>query len=349
MTQDSNVKLSKNERRQKAREQARIAREQERKREKRKRFIIQGSIVVGVLAVLAVVALFVVSSMQPAGPGPKNMASGGAVFTKDLQVVTGPALKDGETREAPEANYDELPVDVTVYADYMCPACGAFEQQYGTMLENYVGSGDVNLEVYPLTFLDPASNGSKYSTRAANTFGCLVEQQPEHAFALHNLLLSAEVQPTEGGTGLTDDQLIEQAVAAGVEETPELKRCVTGLQFGDFFQDNTKAATETGIQGLAEGEFLAADTTGETMQPEGPQRLISTPLVIVNGKQWIASRDGDLEQYLLKVKGELEQTNGVGNGDEASNADDPAASSDDAAGSSDDTAAVDVKPEEKSE
>src|SRR5699024_1979321 len=112
------------------------------------------------------------------------------------------------------------------YVDYMCPACGAFEQQYGTMLENYVGSGDINLQVYPINFLDGTSLGTKYSTRAANLFSCVVEEQPDVAFKLHNGLLSADVQPAEGTTGLTDDQLLDQAKEAGAELTTELKQCV---------------------------------------------------------------------------------------------------------------------------
>lgn len=308
MSSGTNPRPTKNERREQAREQARIAREQEKKREKRRRLYIQGGVVLGVLAVLAVIGLVVMQSMKPAGPGPANMASGGVVFGEDLQVVEGPALKQSDLpREAQKANRDELPLDVTIYVDYMCPACGQFEEQYGTTLENYVGAGDITLEVYPLNFLDGQSLGSKYSTRAGNLLGCVVEQQPDYAFPLHMALLSADVQPEEGTEGLTDDQLIEEAEAVGVTADSDLKQCVNSVKFADFMNANTKAATETGIQGLAEGELLAADPNAQEMQPEGPQRLVSTPLVIVNGKQWVSTRDGDLETYLLKVKAEIEQ------------------------------------------
>lgn len=308
MSNESNARPTKNERRQQAREQARAAREQEQKREKRNRLFIQGGIVLGIVAILAIVGLVVQQATAPAGPGPANMASGGVVFGKDLKVQKTAALQSDETRKAPEVNRDELPLDVTVYADYMCPACGAFEQANGTMLENYVGSGDITLQVYPLNFLDPASLGTKYSTRAANLFGCVVEQQPDAAFKLHNALLSAEVQPAENTQGLTDDELLDQAKAAGATVDTELKQCVKDRRFSDFVASNTKAATETGVVGLAEGAQIALDQTGQELQPEGePQRLISTPLVIVNGQQWLAGRDGDLENYLLKVKAEVEK------------------------------------------
>lgn len=301
----ANERLTKNERREQAREKARLARESEKKREKRNRLLLQGGVVLGVLAILAIVGLVLTQTLKPAGPGPENMASGAVTFTEGFKVVETPALQPDQVREAPDLSWEELPIDVTVYVDYMCPACGAFEQTYGSMLENYVDSGDITLSLFPLNFLDATSMGSKYSTRAANLESCVVEQQPDFAFALHNRLLSANVQPSEGTTGLTDDQLIEQAELAGATADTELKQCVKDQRFAEFIASNTKSATETGLWGLAEGAQLL-DGTGQALQPEGPQRLISTPTVIVNGQQWSSGRDGDLEAYLLKVKAALE-------------------------------------------
>jgi len=306
-------RLTKNERREQAREKARLAREAEKKREKRNRLVLQASVVLGVLAILAVVALVLTQSMKPAGPGPANMASGGVTFGADLTVEPTPALESGAEREARDADWESLPLDVEIYVDYMCPACGAFEQNYGTMLENYVGSGDIALTVYPINFLNPNSLGTKYSTRAANLMGCVVDQQPDSAFKLHNLLLSAEVQPEEGTTGLTDDQLLEQAGAAGATVDDELKQCVKDQRYDDFIDGNAKQVLETGMLGLADGSRLVRPSqtqlqgvSDEDLQPEGPQRLASTPTVIVNGHQWWSPRDGDLEAYLLKVKAELD-------------------------------------------
>lgn len=306
MSNDTNARLSKNERRAQGREQARLAREAEKKREKRRRVYIQSGVVVGVLAILAIVALVLTQSMKPAGPGPKNMASGAVVFTKDLKVVETDRLENPEgERKAPKTNRDELPLDVTVYADYMCPACGNFEAQNGVMLENYVGSGDVNLAIYPINFLDGQSLGTKYSTRAANAFACVVEEQPDVAFAVHTRLLSPEVQPAEGTPGLDDKQLLKELKAAGVKETSTLKSCIQNRPYAGFISSNYTAAA-SGIWGLADGERLIDPSTGE-LQPEGPQGLRSTPTVVVNGKQWSEARDGSLETFILKIKGEIEQ------------------------------------------
>jgi len=310
-------KLTKNQRREQAREQARLAREAEKKREKRNRLFLQGGVVLGVLAILAVVALILTQSMKPAGPGPENMASGGVTFTKDLKVVPTAGLAEGANRKAPAVDRSKLPLDMTLFVDYMCPACGNFEQTYGTMLEPFVGSGDVNLTVYPINFLDASSMGTEYSTRAANLVSCVVDQQPDAAFKLHNLLLSEAVQPEEGTTGLTDDQLLEQAKAAGADVNTELKQCVKDKRYADFIDGNTKQALEVGVLGLADGARLVRASQTQLsgkeesdLQPaDQPQRVVSTPTVIVNGQQWYSPRDGDLQNYLLKIKGEVEGTN----------------------------------------
>ncbi len=320
MSNESSSKTTKNERRAAAREQARLAREAEKKREKRNRLFIQGGVVLGVVAVLAIVGLVLTQSLKPAGPGPMNMASGGAIFTEDLKVIPGDRLEDpAAQRIAPEVDRESVPLDVSVYVDYMCPACGNFEQQNGTMLENYVGSGDITLRVYPINFLDGQSLGTKYSTRAANAFACVVDEQPDFAFALNTRLLSAEVQPAEGTTGLDDKQLLEEAVAAGAEPTTQLQNCIRDRSFAGFIDGNNQWAM-TDLVGIAEGEQLVASTDNQGnpvafQEADGPQRLVSTPLILVNGKQWNGARDGSLESYILKVKGEIEQAM-AGNGSE---------------------------------
>ncbi len=301
-------KLTKNQRREQAREQARLAREAEKKREKRNRLVLQGSIVLVVLAILGVVALVLTQTMKPAGPGPANMISGGVTFGADLKVESTGALQEGQEREARKVDWEKPPIDVTVYADYMCPACGNFEQQNGSMLEQYVGSGDITLTVYPLNMLDAQSLGTKYSTRAGNLFACVVDQQPDVAFALHNRLLSADVQPKEQTTGLTDEQLLDNAEAAGADLNDSLRQCVKDQRFAGFIASNYKSVTEVGLKGLADGAQLMNPQTGELVPADQPQRLMSTPTVFVNGQQWVSGRDGTLEEYILKLKSKLDSS-----------------------------------------
>ena len=64
-------RLSKNEKREAAREKARVLREEQKKKDRRTKLILQGSIILASLAIVAIIALVVVNSIKPAGPGPR--------------------------------------------------------------------------------------------------------------------------------------------------------------------------------------------------------------------------------------------------------------------------------------
>ncbi len=295
-------RLTKNERRAQARELARQAREAERKREKRNRLLLQGGVAAALVAIVAIVALVIANGVREAAPtaGPKNMQSGGVVFGENLEVKETPALAAGEKRIATKFNVNQRPVHVVTYVDYLCPACGSFEETYGPMLEQYTGSGDISLEVYPLNFLDPQSAGTKYSSRAGNLLACVASTQPEHAFKVHKELFAD--QPKEGAAGHSNEKLLEIAVKGGAKKNAELEKCVNDGKFVSFIDGNVTQAMQTEVLGLAKGSQLIDNIqTGELQDAKQPQTLRSTPTVIVNGKQWYQPRDGDLESYLLKT------------------------------------------------
>jgi len=292
MSQD-NQRLSKNERREAARAQAKAAREAQQKKEKRNRLFLQGGIVLGVLAVIAIVALVVTQMVKPAGPGPENMASGGVVFEgENLSVATTPAIEDGEQLIAHEVNRDEAPLDLVIYVDYLCPHCGTFEQQAGPMLEQWVGSGQATVEVYPMNIQDNNSRGTRYSTRAANAFACVAQESPDAAWDYHSLLLSADVQPAQGSTGLTNDQLISYAMEAGADDTVALRQCINNVTFSDFITKSTRQALSGPVIGLNE----AAQEAGQV--------LTGTPTVMLNG-EFVDASPATLEQQMLVLFGEL--------------------------------------------
>lgn len=310
-------RLTKNERREAARAQAKAAREAQAKREKRNRLFIQGGVVLGVLAIIAVVALVVMQMTKPAGPGPNNMNAGGVVFEgENFDVRETPALEDGETPVAQQVDREDVPLDVVVYVDYICPHCSVFEQETAAMFEQWVGSGQATLQVYPVNILDNASKGSRYSTRAANAFACVVDEQPEAAWSVHSALLSPEHQPEMNTSGLTNDQLLDLLVSAGAEKTASLNKCVQKVPFGDFITATTKQALGGPLIGLEEGVQMP-DGQGGTIPADDPQHITGTPTVIVNG-QPAPTDPTALEQFMLKLFGEL---SGEDVGDEDAGAD----------------------------
>jgi protein-disulfide isomerase len=106
------------------------------------------------------------------------------------------------------------PVTVSIYFDYMCPACGAFEKANSAELARLVAAGTVRLELHPIAFLDDRSSGTEYSTRSANAFAAVADAAPDRVWAFHTALYGQ--QPAEGSHGLSDEQIAQVASDAGV-------------------------------------------------------------------------------------------------------------------------------------
>ena len=96
----NNDRPTKNERRQHAREVARQRADAEKRRKRRNKWFLQGGLVLGVLAVAAVVVLVVTRSMAPAGPGPLNMASDGIVLSGDGTTISATSSTNTAPRDS---------------------------------------------------------------------------------------------------------------------------------------------------------------------------------------------------------------------------------------------------------
>jgi protein-disulfide isomerase len=113
---------------------------------------------------------------------------------------------------------DTAPVTVTIYEDFMCPVCGDLEAATRTWLPQYAARGKVKVIYRPVAFLNRMSQGSSYSTRAANAYAVVLDGAgPEVAASFHDLLF--DHQPRENTTGLADQQLVDLAVRAGAAES----------------------------------------------------------------------------------------------------------------------------------
>jgi protein-disulfide isomerase len=253
MTPSPGTGDTKRERRDAAREKARATREAEARRRRRNRVLTQGGLVVGVLAVIGVIALVVSRSLVPAGPGPLNMASDGLLLTGDgttVSAATTDALAaDADPVPSPAGTADKP--SIVVYLDYMCPFCGQFDTANAEQLETWVSQGDVDLEIHPLGFLDSASLGTRYSTRSANAFACVANHQPDAALDVNTALFAQ--QPAENTSGLTDAELVSLVEGAGVD-------------------DPAAAATERALN--------------DPLPNSDESKVTGTPTVLVNGRKY---------------------------------------------------------------
>ncbi|TCC36376.1 DsbA family protein [Kribbella speibonae] len=181
------------------RREVQAALQQERKRQARRAWIARGigsTIMLGLLAAMAVAVIHAARTPQSTASAeivaPKGVTSDGAIPVGD-----------------PGA-----PVRVTVYFDYMCPACGAFEKANGASLKALAAAGKARLELRPLRFLDPTSLGTAYSTRAANALATVAADSPSNLWAFHSALYAH--QPQENSHGLTDAEIARYGEDAGV-------------------------------------------------------------------------------------------------------------------------------------
>ncbi len=250
------------ERRQAAREKARQIAQAQANREKRAKTILWSGIAVVVIAVIAVIVVLIVQSSRPA-VGPVSMVNGGVTLAKGDSgntVVAHPSDKENVPEGLPAYDSGKQKDDaahVDVYLDFQCPACKNFEDSNGAALSKLMESGDITVTYHPVSILDGASGGNKFSTRAANAFMCAADAKNDGALmdVLQGIFAQ---QPEEGGNGMEDDQLLGILEQAGVdldakttalEEQPSVRDCVTNTSFEKYVQQSTKTAQDRDLEG----------------------------------------------------------------------------------------------------
>jgi protein-disulfide isomerase len=281
MSPANEVRKSKAERTAEAREKARLIREAQQKKDKRNKMLIGWGIVAAVVAILAVVALVVTTSIRQntpiadQGPVPASAnVNGGVTLLANTEVKnTEPATVDVTTLTKPETVPSPVvapgaeaeagqPVKVIAYIDFICPVCKRFEDTYNDALTSLRNEGKITMEYRPLGFLDRQSS-TNYSSRSANAAACVAEKAPEKYAEYVDVLFAN--QPAEGGAGLSDDKLKSLASDIGAD----INSCVDDKTFRPYVKYSTELAANTGISG--------------------------TPTVFIDGKQWDSASDLNAE------------------------------------------------------
>lgn len=279
----NNAKIPKRDRRAEAREHAREAREAEAKRRRRNRWLLQGGVILGSVAVVLVAVLVVTNLIRPEGPGPRNMASDGILFESSAAGIMVPVETDGlEATATPVATEQDAtgPVSIVVYLDYQCPYCAQFEEANGEQLVTWVAGGIATLEMHPVAILDSLSLGTRYSSRAANAVACVADNQPDE-FYLASTALFAN-QPAEGTSGLTNAEIVSIVDEAGAND-PDTAQCILDESFKDWVTAST------------------ARTQSPLPNSDEPY-LSSTPTVLVNGERY-EGLPSDADAFLAFVAG----------------------------------------------
>ena len=160
---------------------------------------IAGILIVAVFAV-AVISYILVShkDKKPAATGP-----GDAVRVTSANLVTNPGTKDPK-------------VVITFYEDFLCPACGNFERNFGPTVSKLIDIGAIAADYNMVSILDAPKN-QNYSSRAGGAALCVADESMDAFRRFHTALYSSGIQPDERGSAFPDNaKLIELAREAGV-------------------------------------------------------------------------------------------------------------------------------------
>lgn len=238
-------------------------------------------VAIAVVAVLVVAFVVAVVFVLTRGGGDSTAAGGSPSPTATGTQTPSVVQPDGGiaigAQGVPVADVAADATTVDVYFDYMCPWCGRFERSNAATLDAVRDEGVV-VRYHVLSFLDRASQGSGYSTRAATASLNIATDDPAHWLAFHEALFTNE--PEEGTTGLTDEKLAEQARAVGVSDAAVAN--MTNPRYSEWLKKNTETA------------FTKID---------------STPTVMIDGQTWTGDWQTDgalrsaIDQAVAAAKG----------------------------------------------
>ncbi len=273
-------------RREDARAKAIALRQEQERKAKRNRLLAIGGLVAAVAVLGAVVFAIVRQGAERAEAYGTVQYGGGAdgLVVPAVDEVEGPSVAEGGAIPVSAAGVGESAegTTVTVYFDFMCPYCGQFDAANGAELERLAEQEGITVEYRPISFLDGTSQGTFYSTRAANALAVVAEEAPEQMVAFMTALY--ENQPEEGSSGLSDTEIAEIATEAGVpaDVTEQFTATVDGT-----YEVTTDDGTEE-----REGTWrtYAPWVAAATQQADTELGGISTPSVLIDGEKW----QGDL-------------------------------------------------------
>lgn len=204
------AKTSNADRREAAREQARLLREEQAKREQRNRMLI----IVGAVAVLALVGAAIWAIVSQGNKSAIEQLDA-ADIPANTQVSDG-GISVGSTLAAGSTNPGAPTVDV--YLDYLCTYCLQFEAQYTEYLDQAAKDGEATVVYHPVALLDSSGDYSLLSGRGANAAATVAADAPEHFLKAHAALiaLGQQVIDSQGAYMPTPDEIQTALVDAGV-------------------------------------------------------------------------------------------------------------------------------------
>jgi protein-disulfide isomerase len=154
---------------------------------------------------------------------------------------------------------------VTLYEDFLCPACGNFERSFGPTLSKLIDIGAIAADYSMVSILDSPKN-QNYSSRAGAAALCVADESIDAFRRFHSALYSTDIQPNERGSSFPDNaRLIELAREAGV--VGKVPDCINS---GKYLSRVTGEAAAAKINATP-----TIKINGEDYEPSTPDALVA--------------------------------------------------------------------------
>ncbi|AXE77400.1 DsbA family protein [Streptomyces atratus] len=238
-------------------------RERQKARERRRRTLIVGAGLVGVLALAAVVGVIAANTGDN---GSKSKTAGPAVA---------PSGATGKDSLAIQVGADDAPSTLTIWEDFRCPVCAQFENAFRDTIHQLESTGQIKVEYRLATIIDGNLGGSG-SLRAANAAACA--QDVGKFSAYHDILYRN--QPQESVDAFADNaKLIKLAGKVPGLDTAAFRSCVEDGKHDSWVRKSNTAFLKGGFEGTP-----TALLNGEPIFPKKG----SEPITSANLKKWVA-------------------------------------------------------------
>lgn len=209
---------------------------------------------IGLTAVVVIIAVALVGYIVWSGDKKPTSGESKSIRVASSEVIT----KDGT---------DEPKVVLSLYEDFLCPACRNFEGTFGPTVKQLIDSGAIAADYYMVAILDSQAR-QNYSSRSGAAAYCVADEDKtpnKEVFSRFHAALYAQ-QPDETGSIFpTDAQLIETARQAGV--VGNVPNCVNNGRYLNLVRG---LAGATGVQSTPTIRF-----NGEDYQWSTPEALVA--------------------------------------------------------------------------
>jgi protein-disulfide isomerase len=211
-----------------------------------------------VVVIFAVALVFYIVTSNHKKPAAVGTGSGDAVRVTSSKLITQPGTSNPK-------------VVVSFYEDFLCPACGNFEQTYGPTVSKLIDTGAIAADYSMVSILDSPKN-QNYSSRAGAASLCVADASIDAYRRFRAALFSKGIQPDERGTSFPDNaKLIELAREAGV--VGNVPDCINS---GKYLAKVTGAAAADHINATP-----TIKINGNDYEPTTPDALVAAVKQIV--------------------------------------------------------------------